>query len=34
MEKEVSIGTLYDFNKQLFLKQKAMLNKEIESIKS
>lgn len=31
--KEITLGTLYDFNKQLILKQKKLTNKKIESIK-
>ena len=31
--KEITLGTLYDFNKRLILKQKKLTNKKIESIK-
>ena len=31
---QVSLGTLYDFNKQLMMKQPKMTNKEIQDIKS
>ena len=31
--KEITLGTLYDFNKRLILKQKKLTNKKIELIK-